>query len=68
MSDQTTQRLRAFVRKVRRLERDRIARALEHEASITPCDEDAHVIRSDAALVRAGFSYAAAFDGEPTHA
>jgi hypothetical protein len=38
-------------------ERERIAAAIEHEASICPCVEDAQVIREIALLVRANFSY-----------
>lgn len=59
----TARRLRALVRRARLLERERIARDLEHEASITPCHEDAQVTESNAALVRARFSYRDAFDG-----
>ena len=38
-------------------ERERIAQAMEYEASVTPCSEDAMVTRSNATLVRANFSY-----------
>lgn len=38
-------------------ERNRIADALDHEASVCPCAEDAVVIRDCAKLVRADFSY-----------
>lgn len=38
-------------------ERERIAVALETEADILPCAEDAAVTRSNAALIRADFSY-----------
>lgn len=38
-------------------ERNRIADALDFEASVCPCEEDAAVIRSCANLVRADFSY-----------
>lgn len=38
-------------------ERERIAAAIEHEADVCPCGEDAAVLRSTAALVRADFSY-----------
>lgn len=38
-------------------ERERIAKALEDEADLTPCEEDAKVVRGCAALVRADFSY-----------
>lgn len=38
-------------------ERDRIAEALDYEASVTPCAEDAVVVRDCARLVRADFSY-----------
>jgi hypothetical protein len=41
-------------------ERARIADALDHEAEVTPCDEDAKVVRDCAQLVRANFSYRAA--------
>lgn len=38
-------------------ERERIAVALETEADLLPCAEDAAVTRSNAALIRADFSY-----------
>ena len=38
-------------------ERERIAAAIESEADLCPCDEDAKVLRETAALVRANFSY-----------
>jgi hypothetical protein len=38
-------------------EKERIAQALEYEASVTPCSEDAMVTRSNATLIRADFSY-----------
>lgn len=38
-------------------EKHRIANALEDEADLTPCSEDAMVTRSNARLVRADFSY-----------
>ena len=38
-------------------ERERIAVALEAEADLLPCAEDAAVTRSNAALIRADFSY-----------
>jgi hypothetical protein len=38
-------------------ERERIAAALEQEADLTLCDEDAKVVRGCAWLVRANFSY-----------
>ena len=38
-------------------ERERIASELDHEASVTPCEEDKMVTLSNAALVRANFSY-----------
>lgn len=38
-------------------ERERIADALDEEADLTPCDEDAEVTRSNARLVRANFDY-----------
>lgn len=38
-------------------ERERIAKALEEEADMTPCSEDAVVVRDCARLVRANFSY-----------
>lgn len=55
-------RLRTLVRRAAAIERERIARALEYEASITPCHEDAGVTESNAKLVRARFSYSEAFD------
>lgn len=55
-------RLRAELERARAEEREQIARALEYEASVMPCDEDAAVTRGNAALVRANFSYAQAFD------
>ena len=42
---------------MRETERLRIATELDHEASVTPCAEDATVARNLAALVRANFSY-----------
>ena len=42
---------------IRLQERERIAQAIEHEASVTPCQEDANVIDALALLVRANFSY-----------
>ncbi len=41
-------------------EKERIAQALDYEASVTPCEEDAVVTRNCARLVRADFSYEAA--------
>ena len=38
-------------------ERERIASALDYEASTIPCTEDAMVTRSNARLIRANFSY-----------
>lgn len=38
-------------------ERERIADALEGEADVCPCSEDAVVIRGNAELVRANFSH-----------
>jgi hypothetical protein len=38
-------------------ERERIAKALEDEADVTPCEEDANVTRELALLVMADFSY-----------
>jgi hypothetical protein len=38
-------------------ERERIAAALDFEASVTPCSEDAVVVRDCARLVRADFDY-----------
>ena len=38
-------------------ERDRIAISLEQEAEMTPCAEDASVVRGCARLIRADFSY-----------
>jgi hypothetical protein len=39
------------------VERERIANCLEGEADLSPCKEDAAVLRSTAFLVRADFSY-----------
>ncbi len=47
----------AYVDHIRRQERERIARAIEAEADMTACDEDAGVTRGLAWLVRADFSY-----------
>lgn len=47
-------------------QREQIALALEHEAAITPDDEDAAVTRENAALVRHNFSYRKTFDGDFT--
>ena len=38
-------------------ERERIAAAIESEANVCPCEEDAKVLRETATLVRANFSY-----------
>lgn len=38
-------------------ERERIAAAIEEEADLCPCEEDAVVLRDTARLVRADFSY-----------
>lgn len=38
-------------------ERERIAAGLEYEADMSPCSEDASVLRGAAWLVRADFSY-----------
>lgn len=45
------------VRFIRMKERERIAAALDEEADVIPCAEDAMVTRSNARLVRADFSY-----------
>lgn len=50
---------------IRADEREKIAKELEAEADMLPCAEDANVTRSNAALVRAKFSYEAAFDAHP---
>lgn len=42
---------------IRADERERIARALEDEADVIPCQEDAAVTRSCARLIRADFSH-----------
>ncbi|WP_375590168.1 hypothetical protein ABWH89_04885 [Hoeflea alexandrii] len=42
---------------IRADEREKIASDLDYEASITPCAEDAVVVRDCARLVRANFSY-----------
>ena len=41
---------------IRADERERIARALDDEANVIPCQEDAMVTRTCARLVRANFS------------
>ena len=46
------------------VERERIAMALDSEADVIPCEEDALVFRSCAKLVRADFSYEDA-EGQP---
>jgi hypothetical protein len=38
-------------------ERERIIQGIEDEADVTPCLEDANVVRRIALLVRADFSY-----------
>lgn len=38
-------------------ERERIVKALEEEADLIPCAEDAMVTRANARLIRADFSY-----------
>ena len=38
-------------------ERERIARAVDDEGDMTPCQEDANVIYGLALLIRADFSY-----------
>ncbi len=38
-------------------ERERIAAAIDGEAEVCPCHEDAQVLRDTALLVRANFSY-----------
>jgi len=48
----------------RHAERERIAIALDSEADVIPCEEDASVVRSCAKLVRADFSYEDA-EGQP---
>ncbi|MEF2073536.1 ParB/RepB/Spo0J family partition protein [Consotaella aegiceratis] len=47
----------AKIARARADERQRIARQIEEEADVTPCQEDANVTRGLATLVRAGFSY-----------
>jgi len=42
---------------IRADERERIAKALDAEADVIPCQEDAMVTRSCARLVRANFNY-----------
>ena len=42
---------------IRADEREKIAKALDEEADLIPCDEDAMVMRSCARLIRADFSY-----------
>ena len=42
---------------IRANERERIAKALDDEANVIPCQEDALVTRSCARLVRANFRY-----------
>lgn len=46
-----------FAERVASIEKERIAKAIDYEASVTPCHEDAVVVRDVAALVRADFSY-----------
>jgi hypothetical protein len=38
-------------------ERERIARAVDYEAEVCPCEEDAKVLRGTSRLIRANFSY-----------
>lgn len=49
--------LRARLETVEAETRERIAAALDEEADLIPCAEDAMVTRSNARLVRANFSY-----------
>lgn len=49
--------LRARLETVEAETRERIAAALDEEADLIPCAEDAMVTRSNARLIRANFSY-----------
>ena len=53
----TNHKLVKFAAKIKAIEKDRIASAIDYEASVTPCHEDAVVVRDTAMLVRADFSY-----------
>ncbi|TPW26839.1 hypothetical protein [Pararhizobium mangrovi] len=49
--------LEAARQDIRREVIEEVANSLDHEADVTPCAEDAVVVRDCARLVRAGFSY-----------
>lgn len=53
----TNHNLVKFAANIAAAEKERIASAIDHEASVTSCHEDAVVVRDTARLVRADFSY-----------
>lgn len=55
--DLEIERLRAELKEAVVAERERIAAALDNEADMTPCAEDAMVVRNCANLVRADFDH-----------
>lgn len=53
----TNHKLVEFAKRVAATEKERIAKLVEYEASVTPCYEDAVVTRDLATLIRVEFSY-----------